>query len=136
MKFEAQVQPISQTHLHFQEQAAKAVNVALTLRKGLIGCYRVEFEQNGEDRAAYGETLISSLALRLTSTKGADQRSLFHFQELKHQINSHYYERTGLSRKPELLSEITRQKTEPMLPAQMEKSAYTLVKQEIEKWNK
>jgi len=45
-------------------------------------------------------------------------------RELKRQINSLYYERSGMSRKPELLSEITNQKTEPMLPAEIVKSVY------------
>ena len=31
----------------------------------LMGCYIVEFEQNGEDRAAYGEQLLKKLEQRL-----------------------------------------------------------------------
>ena len=41
-----------------QEQAAHAVNLALTARNRLIGYYIVEFEQHGEDRAEYGEQLL------------------------------------------------------------------------------
>lgn len=251
MKFDSLVQQISQTHLHFQGQAAKAINVALTLRNWLIGCYIVEFEQNGEDRAAYGTGLLAKLAMQCKSMKGLDERtfrnfrqfylqyphfqpivaghltqmpnrwlltseslsdnntgmpsirgsvtpefqssenqnidivgtvspllnqdkkvgsptplsqnarevpvdklitnlSYTHFEqllqikdpikrtfyevaciqgtwsvkELKRQINSLYYERSGMSRKPEMLSEITQQKTEPMLPAEIVKSVY------------
>ena len=34
---------------------SRAVNISLTLRNWLIGCYIAEYELNGEDRAAYGE---------------------------------------------------------------------------------
>ncbi|MBV8331015.1 MAG: hypothetical protein JOZ61_11195 [Verrucomicrobia bacterium] len=43
-------------------RAAQAVNQALVLRNWLIGAHLVEFEQSGEDRARYGEQLLSSLA--------------------------------------------------------------------------
>ena len=48
-----------------QAQAAHAVNLALTSRNWLMGCYIVEFEQSGEDRAAYGEQLLKKLEQRL-----------------------------------------------------------------------
>jgi hypothetical protein len=50
-------------------RAAQAVNQALVLRNWLIGAHLVEFEQSGEDRARYGEQLLSSLAGDL-SVKG------------------------------------------------------------------
>ena len=56
---------IDQTHRHFQLQAVKSVNVSLTLRNYLIGFYIVEFEQNGEDRASYGQALLVRLATEL-----------------------------------------------------------------------
>jgi len=52
LNFESLVAEIEQTHQHFQQQAVKAVNMSLTIRNYLIGFYIVEFEQNGEDRAA------------------------------------------------------------------------------------
>lgn len=52
---------ISETDLFFKTQAQKQVNVALTLRNWLIGLYIVEYEQNGADRAEYGEKLIEKL---------------------------------------------------------------------------
>lgn len=55
MNFDILIQSIERTHNHFQHQAAKAVNVSLTVRNWLIGFYIVEFEQNGTERAAYGE---------------------------------------------------------------------------------
>jgi hypothetical protein len=53
-------------------QAAQAVNQALVLRNWLIGAHLVEFEQSGEDRASYGEQLLSNLAgdLRVKGLKG------------------------------------------------------------------
>ncbi len=62
MKFNALINTISQTHLILQEKAIKAVNRLLTLRNWLVGYYIVEFEQSGEDRAAYGEGLLESIA--------------------------------------------------------------------------
>src|ERR1700758_5184223 len=53
-------------------RAAKAVNQALVLRNWLIGAHLVECEQSGEDRASYGEQLLSNLAgdLRVKGLKG------------------------------------------------------------------
>ncbi len=45
-----------------QSKAKSAVNMALTVRNWLIGFYIVEFEQNGEDRAAYGSELLKNLS--------------------------------------------------------------------------
>ena len=45
-----------------QAAIARAVNHVLTLRNWLIGAYLVEYEQNGEDRAAYGEELLRGIA--------------------------------------------------------------------------
>ena len=38
-----------------------------------MGCYIVEFEQNGEDRTAYGEQLLKKLEKQL-NTKGLNER--------------------------------------------------------------
>ena len=62
MKYGLLVDRILKTHQHFQQQAAKAVNVSLTLRNWLIGFYIVEFEQKGEDRAEYGQNLIKNIS--------------------------------------------------------------------------
>ena len=43
-------------------QAVKAVNMHLTLRNWLFGFYIVQYEQNGEDRAEYGKSLLKQLA--------------------------------------------------------------------------
>lgn len=75
MNFENLVSVIEQTHQHFQQQAAKAVNVSLTIRNYCIGLYIVEFEQKGVDRAAYGEKLLRSISDTL-STKGLSETNL------------------------------------------------------------
>jgi predicted nuclease of restriction endonuclease-like (RecB) superfamily len=66
MKFEQLVFTIQQTHDTLQESAVKAINKHLTIRNWLIGLYIIEFEQNGEDRAKYGEKLLQKLAERLS----------------------------------------------------------------------
>jgi hypothetical protein len=73
-------------HLHQQTQdyATKAVNMALTLRNWLIGYRIVEFEQQGNDRAAYGQRLLPALAERLAAAglKRVDVRELRRFRLL------------------------------------------------------
>ncbi len=58
-----------------QAQAAHAINLALTARNWLVGYYIVEFEQNGEDRAKYGENLLNRLSKDI-NRKGFEPRSL------------------------------------------------------------
>ena len=81
MNFEALVKHISTIQNTLQAQAAHAVNLALTSRNWLMGCYIVEFEQNGEDRAAYGEQLLKKLEQRL-NTKGLNERRFREFRRL------------------------------------------------------
>ena len=63
--FEALIDNVYQTHCVLQENAAKSVNYNLTVRNWLTGCYIVEFEQNGEDRAKYGTGLLEEMAKRI-----------------------------------------------------------------------
>ena len=63
--FESLVVSIVQIHQQARDFAVKAVNVGLTLRNWLIGNRIVEFEQQGRDRAVYGESLMDSLSQRL-----------------------------------------------------------------------
>ena len=60
---------IQQLHLQFQSYALKQVNQSLTLRNWLIGNFIVEFEQDGSNRAAYGQQSLAMLADRM-SRKG------------------------------------------------------------------
>lgn len=221
--FSSLIQSIQDIHFSTQEKAVAAVNKALTIRNWVIGMYIIEYEQNGEDRAKYGEELITKLAEKLKFIKGIDKRSLFRFKqfyisykylfsevasfvesnhlidnqyfkkvgtlsafltddisivgsasplsnqalkipshriinklsfshlehliniddelkrtfyelecikgtwsvrELKRQINSLYYERSGLSAKPELLSQVTQARTTPMEAKDIIKNVY------------
>ena len=64
-----------------QSQAAHAINLSLTTRNWLIGCYIVEYEQNGEDRAQYGEQLLKKLAKRI-GRRGLGERRLYEFRQM------------------------------------------------------
>jgi len=217
--FDKLITTIEQVHRQLQAAAASAVNQSLTVRNWLFGFYIVEFEQNGEDRAAYGDKLIEKLAGRLSHIKGIEERSLRRFRqfyltyphfetsirgsltpesrqalkwgsatpelsdnpivgsvtpllekqlivppqkiisklsythieqllnidnplkrtfyelecikgtwsvrELKRQINSLYFERSGLSAKPEKLSALIHQKTVPQAPVDIIKNIYS-----------
>ncbi len=63
---------ILQTHQSAQASAIKAVNQMATLRNWLIGCYIVEYEQKGSDRAKYGDRLLKRLEERV-NTKGLNE---------------------------------------------------------------
>ncbi len=60
---------VLQTHQTAQAVAIRAVNQMATLRNWLIGCYIVEYEQEGSDRAKYGERLLKRLE-ESVNTKG------------------------------------------------------------------
>jgi predicted nuclease of restriction endonuclease-like (RecB) superfamily len=81
--FNALVASIANTSHHFQQQAQKQVNVTLTLRNWCIGAYLVEYEQHGQDRAQYGDKLLSKLAvnLRQQHIKGLGQTNLKLFRQ-------------------------------------------------------
>lgn len=65
MDFERLVSLCQQTHAEIQKRAVLAVDLSLVVRNWLFGCYIVEFEQNGEDRAGYGAGLMDALTARL-----------------------------------------------------------------------
>ena len=60
---------VLQTHQTAQTTAIRAVNQMATLRNWLIGCYIVEYEQKGCDRAKYGDRLLKRLE-ESVNTKG------------------------------------------------------------------
>ncbi|MBU6175535.1 MAG: YhcG family protein [Planctomycetes bacterium] len=64
--FPSLVSSIESIHREIQAQTAKSVNVGLTIRNWLIGCYISEYELKGADRAEYGERLLDRLAEKLT----------------------------------------------------------------------
>jgi predicted nuclease of restriction endonuclease-like (RecB) superfamily len=75
MNFEKLVSTIQTASNHLQQNAVKAVNIHLTLRNWLVWFYIVEYEQNGDDRAKYGQQLLNSLANEI-SIKGLGETNL------------------------------------------------------------
>lgn len=59
----------------FEDGTAKAINRNITARNWLVGYYIVNYEQNGKDRAEYGEKIIRKLADRLNK-KSLSYRNL------------------------------------------------------------
>ncbi|MBU4304758.1 MAG: DUF1016 family protein [Candidatus Omnitrophica bacterium] len=78
MNYAGLIDAISQAHQQAQLGAAGAVNRFLVLRNWLIGFYLVEFEQNGKDRAMYGDSLLSRVSadLKGREVKGCSRQML------------------------------------------------------------
>ncbi len=82
---------IISTHQHFFKQADKAINISLTLRNWVMGYYIIEFEQNGNSRAKYGDRLIPTLAEKCKSVKGIDERALRNFRQFYQSYPQFYH---------------------------------------------
>jgi len=67
--FSGLIQGLTHVHEHLKFQAAKAVNVNLTLRNWIFGWRIKEYELKGRDRAKYGEGLFDAIAEKLTRLK-------------------------------------------------------------------
>lgn len=67
--FSGLIQSLTHIHEHLKFQAAKAVNVNLTLRNWIFGWRIKEYELKGRDRAKYGERLFAVIAEKLTRLK-------------------------------------------------------------------
>ena len=68
--YQGLVSQISETYLQGQKQAVIAVNTHLVDTYWKAGRYIVEFEQNGQDRAAYGSKLLGNLSKDLSLRHG------------------------------------------------------------------
>lgn len=70
---------IEQTNIFFLKKVQQQVNTALTLRNWIIGFYLVQYEQQGKDRAAYGQQLYKEIAknLSLKGVKSLGERNLY-----------------------------------------------------------
>ena len=66
MNLQQLVRTIRKVHDRLARQAAKAVNLRLTIRNWLIGCHIQVYELRGEDRSEYGDRLFDVLAVHLT----------------------------------------------------------------------
>jgi len=75
--FDGLINNISQVHDALQGCAAKFVNQFLTVRNWIYGYYIVEYEQNGADRAKYGEKLIANIASEIKHIKGLTGNQLY-----------------------------------------------------------
>lgn len=62
MDFPQLANQIVLAHGALQDNAMRAINQNITARNWLVGYWIVEFEQNGEDRANYGDRLLPSLS--------------------------------------------------------------------------
>jgi predicted nuclease of restriction endonuclease-like (RecB) superfamily len=72
------VTAISAINTQMVTRVATVANQALVMRNWMVGAYIVEFEQNGADRAKYGERLLERLAedLKGKGIKGMGLRTL------------------------------------------------------------
>ena len=81
LTFTSLIRSIRQINDELVAQASRAVNVSLTLRNWLIGCYIAEYELRGADRAEYGDRLFSELASELGRLKisNCNRRQLYDY---------------------------------------------------------
>jgi len=75
--FNELVNNLSHIHEILQSQASKSVNQLLSVRNWLFGYCIVEYEQNGEDRAKYGENLVANIAKKVKNIKGLTGNQLY-----------------------------------------------------------
>jgi predicted nuclease of restriction endonuclease-like (RecB) superfamily len=81
MKFDELIIQIEQAHQSCVSQAAQQVNTYHTIRNWLIGYYIITFEQNGEERAAYGQKYMELTAQRLKHIRGMAVSNLKNFRQ-------------------------------------------------------
>jgi hypothetical protein len=83
LSFELLVAAIGQAHAELAAQASRAVNASLTLRNWLIGFHIAEYEQQGTDRAQYGDALLDRLSDRLkeAGVSRAEARELRRYRQ-------------------------------------------------------
>lgn len=81
LNFNRLVTTIRQAHDELTKQTSRAVNISLTLRNWLIGCYIAEYELRGSDRASYGDRLLSELSeeLRRHKINSTGRRQLYSY---------------------------------------------------------
>lgn len=83
LDFDALVAALVTVDAQIRAQTSKAVNMGLTARNWLYGLYILVYEQNGSDRAAYGEQLVDKLSERLRAAgRVFEPRTLRLFRQL------------------------------------------------------
>ncbi len=99
--FEGLVGRIQATSEALQQDALVVINRSVTARAWLTGYYIVEYEQQGADRAKYGEGLLKKLAARLNNTNFAlpslkNYRAFYRtYPEVGFQVAAYLQERFG-----------------------------------------
>ena len=88
--FEGLVEHLEYIHKITSTNAKSAVNQLLTLRNWVIGYYIVEYEQNGNDKAIYGDNLLRELGNKLNQLNLSEKTlySYRNFYLVYHQIFS------------------------------------------------
>jgi predicted nuclease of restriction endonuclease-like (RecB) superfamily len=83
MNFKELIYNLQSINDELQQSAIRAVNTSLTLRNWLFGLYIVEFEQNGKDRAEYGDFLLQRISVEMKKCKisNTDERELRRFRQ-------------------------------------------------------
>ena len=84
LEFKELVRSIVHVNRELGAQAARAVNLSLTLRNWMIGYYIDAFELRGADRASYGDQLFANLSRELTAARlsNCDKRQLYRYVRL------------------------------------------------------
>lgn len=82
--FETLVDDLIALQNQTREAAARSVDELLTIRNWLVGVWIVAFEQEGEDRAAYGEGLIQALAkaFKAKGVRGFGRSNLKNYRQI------------------------------------------------------
>lgn len=79
--FNSLIDKINDIHNTIQQDVIKSVSNGLTLRNWLIGYYIVEYEQNGQDRAKYGDKVIENIVSNLKHIKGMSLSNIKSFRQ-------------------------------------------------------
>ncbi len=82
--FDALVEGLVDLEARARELASRSVDEILTVRNWLVGAWIVGFEQEGRDRAQYGEGLLRELAttFKARGVKGFSARNLRNYRQL------------------------------------------------------
>lgn len=82
--FDALVDSLVALQERAHDAAVRSVDEILTVRNWLIGIWIVAFEQEGEDRAAYGEGLIEALAtaFKARGVRGLGRSNLKNYRQI------------------------------------------------------
>jgi predicted nuclease of restriction endonuclease-like (RecB) superfamily len=123
LNFQGLVDAIGRTHSTLAVQAAKAVNISLTLRNWFIGHYIAQYQLSGADRATYGEGLLSELAQALLAqgVSNTGRRQLYsylNFYRAYPQIVRTASAQSALQLLPQSPRAVTSQKKVPTVSAQ------------------